>query len=92
MEGGDGYNNRNYVGIWLSYKTKAVKKCILGEYRLPYTFDFDIGDGEMRVNPKYASPEWEQWQSETFNPEEKVRRWEDSDSSPYSLTVGRTTE
>lgn len=64
-------NNRNYVGIWQNYKTKALKRCIWGEYRLPYTFDFDIGDEDMHVNPKYNSPEWEQWQSEIFNPEEK---------------------
>ena len=78
LGGGDGYNQRNYVGTWQSYKTNATKRCIWGEYRLPYTFDFDIGDGEMRINPKYNSPEWEQWQSEFFNPEEKISWWEDS--------------
>lgn len=76
--GGGELNNRNYVGIWQSYKTKAVKKCIWGDYRLPYTFDFDIGDEDMRVNPKYNSPEWEEWQSEIVNPEEKKHWWEDS--------------
>ena len=69
--GGGELKNRNYVGIWQSYKTKAVKRCIWGDYRLPYTFDFDIGDEDMRVNPKYNSPEWEEWQSEIVNPEEK---------------------
>jgi hypothetical protein len=78
LGGGDGYNQRNYVGTWQSYKTNATKRCIWGEYSLPYTFDFDIGDGEMRINPKYNSPEWEQWQSEFFNPEEKISWWEDS--------------
>ena len=76
--GGGELNNRNYVGIWQSYKTKAVKRCIWGDYRLPYTFDFDIGDEDMRVNPKYNSPEWEEWQSEIVNPEEKKHWWEDS--------------
>ena len=28
--GGGELNNRNYVGIWQSYKTKAVKRCIWG--------------------------------------------------------------
>lgn len=78
LEGGDGYNNRNYVGTWQSYKTQTVKRCIWGEYRLPYTFDFDIGDGEMCINPKYNSPEWEQWKSGFFNPEEKNCWWEDA--------------
>lgn len=76
--GGGELNNRNYVGIWQSYKTKAVKRCIWGDYRLPYTFDFDIGDEDMHVNPKYNSPEWEEWQSEIVNPEEKKHWWEDS--------------
>ena len=76
--GGGELKNRNYVGIWQSYKTKAVKRCIWGDYRLPYTFDFDIGDEDMRVNPKYNSPEWEEWQSEIVNPEEKKHWWEDS--------------
>ena len=33
--------------------------------------DFDIGDEDMHLNAKYNSPEWEQWQSEIVNPEEK---------------------
>lgn len=72
----DGYNNRNYVGTWKSYRTGAVKKCIWGEYRLPYTFDFDIGDGEMRVNPKYDSHEWRVWQAESFHEIKESRWWE----------------
>lgn len=76
VEGGE-FNKRNYVGIWQSYKTKTAKRCVWGDYRLPYTFDFDIGGEDMRVNPKYNSPEWEQWESEILNPEEKKRWWED---------------
>ena len=32
-----------------------------GDNRLPFRFDFDIGAGEIRVNPKYASPEWDRF-------------------------------
>ena len=28
----DGYNNRNYVGIWESYSRGTIKKCIWGDY------------------------------------------------------------
>ena len=57
---GDGYMNRSFVGTWQSYKNPAiVKRCMWGDGRLPFRFDFDTGEGEMRVNPKYASPEWD---------------------------------
>ena len=54
----DGYFNRTYVGTWTSYSTKAIKKCIWGDYRLPFTFDFDCGDGEMHVCDKYIQNGW----------------------------------
>jgi len=54
----DGYFNRTYVGTWTSYTTKAVKKCIWGDYRLPFVFDFDCGDGEMMVCDKYVQNGW----------------------------------
>lgn len=58
----DGYENRTYVGQWSSYRTPSVvKRCVWGDYRLPYSFDFDCGDGELVPNPKYASPEWERY-------------------------------
>lgn len=55
----DGYNNRTYVGTWTNFKGSAQKKCIWGDYRLPYTFDFDCGDGEMMINEKYKKNGWE---------------------------------
>jgi len=58
----DGYFNNSFVGVWKDYKTNQEKKCIWGEYRLPFTFDFDSGDGEMHINDKYKKNGWE-----TFN-------------------------
>ncbi|BDD07775.1 hypothetical protein FUAX_02070 [Fulvitalea axinellae] len=54
----DGYANNNFVGTWTGYDAGKAKKCIWGEYRLPFTFDFDIGDGEMIVNKKYRKYGW----------------------------------
>jgi hypothetical protein len=54
----DGYFNRTYVGTWASYSTRSIKKCIWGDYRLPFTFDFDCGDGEMSVCDKYIQNGW----------------------------------
>lgn len=56
----DGYMNRSYVGTWRSYQDSSlVKRCVWGDYRLPFSLDFDVGDGEMVVNSKYSSPEWD---------------------------------
>ncbi len=58
----DGYDNRNFVGTWQSYNNPALlKRCIWGDFRLPYSFDFDFGVGDIGVNPKYASPEWDRF-------------------------------
>lgn len=54
----DDYFNRSYVGTWTSNNTKAVKKCIWGDHRLPFTFDFDCGDGEMHPCDKYIQNGW----------------------------------
>lgn len=55
----DGYYNRTYVGTWKGYNSTSGKKCIWGDYRLPFTFDFDCGDGEMIVCEQYEKNGWE---------------------------------
>lgn len=60
--GDDNYWNRTFIGTWTEYKTGNVKKCIWGDYRLPFVFDFMCGDGEMRACDKYAMYGWQ-----TFN-------------------------
>ena len=46
----DGYNNNTFVGIWTDLKRDKNYKCIWGDYRLPYTGDFDEGAGELKRN------------------------------------------
>ena len=53
FDGADGYHNNSFVGTWESYNNSKIKKCIWGDYRLPFTFDYDVGDGEMIINEKY---------------------------------------
>jgi hypothetical protein len=55
----DGYANNTFVGTWTGHSTGEAKKCIWGDYRLPFTFDFDVGDGEMHVNDKYKKNGWD---------------------------------
>ena len=51
----DGYHNNTFVGVWKGYSSTTPKKCIWGDYRLPFTFDYDVGDGEMIINKKYRT-------------------------------------
>lgn len=55
----DGYSNSNYVGTWTDYHTGIMKKCIWGDNRLLFTFDFAEGDGEWRVAEKYKKNGWQ---------------------------------
>ncbi|MDE7385988.1 MAG: hypothetical protein K2N28_02495 [Muribaculaceae bacterium] len=58
----DSYENRTYVGTWQSYDNpNEAKRCVWGDYRLPFCFDFDIGAGDIMVNPEYKSPEWDRY-------------------------------
>ena len=53
------YNNRTYVGTWITYDGKITQKCIWGDYRLPFTFNFDCGDYVMTACKKYIKNGWE---------------------------------
>ncbi|NDV96071.1 hypothetical protein D0T84_14280 [Dysgonomonas sp. 521] len=53
------YNNRTYVGTWIGYSDNAIRKCIWGDYRLPFTFDFDCGATAMNACEKYIDNGWE---------------------------------
>ncbi|QNR25142.1 hypothetical protein [Croceimicrobium hydrocarbonivorans] len=78
----DGYYNRTYVGTWKSYNSGNLKKCIWGDYRLPFTFDFDQGDGEMIGNEKYLENGWttfgdgSEYDFTAAKPRLKIQWWE----------------
>lgn len=72
----DGYWNRTFVGTWTEYNSKKSKKCIWGDYRLPFTFDFDCGDGEMRACEKYEKNGWKEFNDHSELIEVKHDKWE----------------
>ena len=49
----DGSRNYQFFGTWTSYKTKKTSVASWGEYRIPCSGDFDLGDGDFGPNPKY---------------------------------------
>lgn len=61
----DGYYNRSYVGTHLDKKTEILNKCIWGDYRLPFSFDFDCGDGIMRACEEYVQNGWENFNNDS---------------------------
>lgn len=54
----DGFNNNQFKGTWISYKSKDLKKCNWGDYRIPESGNFDIGAGEFSPSQDYASNGW----------------------------------
>lgn len=55
----DNFFNNQCVGTWSSYMSGVSKKCNLGEYRIPYSGDLDIGAGEFSPNTKYLDKGWD---------------------------------
>jgi hypothetical protein len=76
FDGADGYWNNTFVGIWTNYKTKQSKKCIWGDYRLPFTFDFDCGDGEMIVCDEYVKNGWQTYNNGSEYIQVNNDKWE----------------
>lgn len=57
----DGFSNNTFRGTWTSYRTKVIKKCNWGDYRIPDSGDLDIGAGEFSANPKYFNKGWKNY-------------------------------
>jgi hypothetical protein len=79
FEDADGYFNNTFVGIWTSYKTKQSKKCIWGDYRLPFTRGFDCGDGGMMVCSEYVKNGWQTFNDGSEFTEVDNDKWERKD-------------
>jgi hypothetical protein len=57
----DGFCNNQFEGKWTSYKTRKVKKCNWGDFRIPDSRELDFGTGEFSVNPAYEVNGWENY-------------------------------
>ncbi len=57
----DGSRNYQFFGTWTSYTTKKTSVASWGEYRIPCSGDFDLGDGDFGPNPKYWQYGWEEF-------------------------------
>jgi hypothetical protein len=59
IELGDAYTNNQFLGEWIGYKSKLIKRCNWGDFRAPNSGDLDIGAGEFSPNEKYLKFGWE---------------------------------
>lgn len=63
----NGYYNRTYIGTWQGYNGGAAKKCIWGDFRLPFTFGFSHGAGNMRVSKRYEKYGWKSYNEQLYS-------------------------
>ena len=70
------YYNRTFVGTWTSYATKITKKCIWGDERLPYTFGFSSGEGQMIIRDKYVKNGWQSFNDGSEYVQRVDGKWE----------------
>jgi len=54
----DGYYNNQCKTTWSSYRTKAVKKCNWGDFRMPDSKELDGGAGDVVISEKFANNGW----------------------------------
>lgn len=54
----DGFNNNQFEGAWISYKTGNLKKCNWGDYRIPDSQNLDIGVAKFSPSPEYHGNDW----------------------------------
>ena len=64
--GDDDYADDTFVGTWEAYHSSKAIKCIFGLGRLPFTFDFDKGDGDMSPSDRYKKNGWQTYPDDTW--------------------------
>ncbi len=55
----DGFVNNRFAGTFVQGHPRMKMNVALGDYRIPFSRDLDIGVGEFYPNPKYATKGWQ---------------------------------
>ena len=58
FECADGYDNRQYEGVWTSKDLTRMEKCNWGDFRIPDSRGLDIGVGEFSPVDEYSDRGW----------------------------------
>jgi hypothetical protein len=72
----DNFYNNQFVGIWINYRDGITKRCNWGEYRIPYSGNFDIGVGEFCPNEKYLNNGWNIYYKAFIQNDKNARKME----------------
>jgi hypothetical protein len=72
MWSSDGFENNQFEGKWISYKSGDTKKCNWGDYRIPDSGDLDIGAGEFGPDEKYKNFGWDNYRLAWINLSDKT--------------------
>ena len=59
LECADGYDNRQYEGVWTSKDLTRMEKCNWGDFRIPDSRGLDIGVGEFSPVDEYSDRGWQ---------------------------------
>ena len=55
----DGYDNRQYEGVWTSKDLTRMEKCNWGDFRIPDSQGLDIGAGEFSPVDEHSGQGWQ---------------------------------
>lgn len=55
----DGYDNRQYEGVWTSKDLTRMEKCNWGDFRIPDSQGLDIGAGEFSPADEHSDQGWQ---------------------------------
>ena len=55
----DGYDNRQYEGVWTSKDLTRMEKCNWGDFRIPDSQGLDIGAGEFSPVDEHSDHGWQ---------------------------------
>ena len=76
--GSDSYCNNQFAGIWQSYTSQLIETCNWGDYRIPFSGEFNWGAGEFTPNTKYLKYGWESHKSNFENDYEVKKALKDA--------------
>ncbi len=82
--GADNFNNNQFEGTWMSYKTHVTKKCNWGDFRIPDSRELDNGAAEFSPSKNYEKYGWSNYRlSQGYPDKPTVKEARKIENSPW---------